>query len=103
MSVVPCLLCSGVVVVGFPATPIIESRARFCLSAAHTRPMIDAAIDAIDEVGSLLKIKYSNRPRQREIYITRLVGRWIFFFGGGESEALESTFHIVLICMLTIR
>ena len=25
------------VVVGFPATPIIESRARICLSAAHTK------------------------------------------------------------------
>lgn len=31
----------GTVVVGFPATPIIESRARFCLSAAHTREMVD--------------------------------------------------------------
>ena len=31
----------GVVVVGFPATPIIESRARFCISAAHTREMLD--------------------------------------------------------------
>uniref|UniRef100_A0A8C6SV39 serine C-palmitoyltransferase n=1 Tax=Neogobius melanostomus TaxID=47308 RepID=A0A8C6SV39_9GOBI len=33
----------GVVVVGFPATPITEARARFCLSAAHTRPMLDQA------------------------------------------------------------
>uniref|UniRef100_A0A8C8DAN9 serine C-palmitoyltransferase n=1 Tax=Oncorhynchus tshawytscha TaxID=74940 RepID=A0A8C8DAN9_ONCTS len=31
----------GVVVVGFPATPIIESRARFCISAAHTKDMLD--------------------------------------------------------------
>lgn len=31
----------GVVVVGFPATPITEARARFCLSAAHTRAMLD--------------------------------------------------------------
>jgi hypothetical protein len=29
------------VVVGFPATPIIESRARFCLSGGHTKEMID--------------------------------------------------------------
>jgi 7-keto-8-aminopelargonate synthetase-like enzyme len=29
------------VVVGFPATPIIEARARFCLSAAHTKKMLD--------------------------------------------------------------
>lgn len=31
----------GVVVVGFPATPIIESRARFCISAAHTKDVLD--------------------------------------------------------------
>uniref|UniRef100_A0A3Q3ARD9 serine C-palmitoyltransferase n=1 Tax=Kryptolebias marmoratus TaxID=37003 RepID=A0A3Q3ARD9_KRYMA len=31
----------GVVVVGFPATPITEARARFCVSAAHTRDMLD--------------------------------------------------------------
>ncbi|XP_052768715.1 serine palmitoyltransferase 2-like isoform X1 [Mya arenaria] len=49
----------GIVVVGFPATPIIESRARFCLSAAHTQEMVDKALDIIDEVGTLLKLKYS--------------------------------------------
>lgn len=31
----------GVVVVGFPATPIIESRVRFCISAAHTKEILD--------------------------------------------------------------
>ncbi|CAG09522.1 unnamed protein product, partial [Tetraodon nigroviridis] len=31
----------GVVVVGFPATPITEARARFCLSAGHTRALLD--------------------------------------------------------------
>lgn len=31
----------GVVVVGFPATPITEARARFCVSAAHTRAMLN--------------------------------------------------------------
>ncbi|XP_060573155.1 serine palmitoyltransferase 2-like [Ruditapes philippinarum] len=49
----------GTVVVGFPATPIIESRARFCLSAAHTRETVDKALAIIDEVGDLLKLKYS--------------------------------------------
>lgn len=29
------------VVVGFPATSIIHSRARFCLSASHTKEMLD--------------------------------------------------------------
>uniref|UniRef100_A0A8C2DLB0 serine C-palmitoyltransferase n=1 Tax=Cyprinus carpio TaxID=7962 RepID=A0A8C2DLB0_CYPCA len=35
----------GVVVVGFPATPIAEARARFCVSAAHTREMLDKVIN----------------------------------------------------------
>uniref|UniRef100_A0A8C8HU65 serine C-palmitoyltransferase n=1 Tax=Oncorhynchus tshawytscha TaxID=74940 RepID=A0A8C8HU65_ONCTS len=34
----------GTVVVGFPATPIIESRARFCVSAAHTRDILDTRV-----------------------------------------------------------
>lgn len=51
----------GVVVVGFPATPIIESRARFCISALHTREMLDRALSAINEVGDLLNLKYSRQ------------------------------------------
>ncbi|XP_062378428.1 serine palmitoyltransferase 2 isoform X2 [Sardina pilchardus] len=54
----------GVVVVGFPATPIIESRARFCISAAHTKAMLDLALEKISEVGDLLQLKYS-RHRTR--------------------------------------
>ncbi|XP_031728684.1 serine palmitoyltransferase 2b [Anarrhichthys ocellatus] len=53
----------GTVVVGFPATPIIESRARFCVSAAHTREMLDTALEATNEVGDLLQLKYSRRER----------------------------------------
>ncbi|KAK3092967.1 hypothetical protein FSP39_009476 [Pinctada imbricata] len=52
----------GTVVVGFPATPIIESRARFCLSAAHTKEMLDKALSIIDEVGTILHLKYSRQP-----------------------------------------
>ncbi|XP_076464121.1 serine palmitoyltransferase 2-like [Babylonia areolata] len=52
----------GTVVVGFPATPIIEARARFCLSAAHDKAMLDKAIEVVDEVGELLKMKYSRHP-----------------------------------------
>ena len=37
----------AVVVVGFPATPIIESRSRFCLSAAHTPEMLERVRDFI--------------------------------------------------------
>jgi len=49
----------AVVVVGFPATPIIESRSRFCLSAAHTPQMLEKVLKALDEVGDILQLKYS--------------------------------------------
>jgi len=52
----------AVVVVGFPATPILESRARFCLSASHTIEDLRRALAAINEVGDLLGLKYSTQP-----------------------------------------
>jgi hypothetical protein len=39
-----------VVVVGFPATPVIKSRVRFCISAAHTEHDLISALRAISEV-----------------------------------------------------
>uniref|UniRef100_A0A667YWJ8 serine C-palmitoyltransferase n=1 Tax=Myripristis murdjan TaxID=586833 RepID=A0A667YWJ8_9TELE len=51
----------GVVVVGFPATPITEARARFCVSAAHTRAMLDQVLHHLDEVGNALCLKFSRR------------------------------------------
>ncbi|XP_041645654.1 serine palmitoyltransferase 3 isoform X2 [Cheilinus undulatus] len=51
----------GVVVVGFPATPITEARARFCLSAAHTRAMLDQVLHHLNEVGDALCLKFSRQ------------------------------------------
>lgn len=48
----------AVVVVGFPATPLLLSRARICLSAAHTREDLDWALAVIDEVAEIIGIKY---------------------------------------------
>jgi len=48
----------AVVVVGFPAVPILQSRARFCISAGHTREQLDRALNEIDEVADLLKLRY---------------------------------------------
>ncbi|MED6270044.1 Serine palmitoyltransferase 2 [Characodon lateralis] len=53
----------GVVVVGFPATPITEARARFCLSASHTREILDQVLHHMNEVGDLLCLKFSRRKR----------------------------------------
>ena len=48
----------AVVVVGYPATSLIESRARFCVSAAHTREDLDRALEAIDEVANEAMVRY---------------------------------------------
>lgn len=49
----------SVVVVGYPATPLISSRARFCVSSAHNKDDMDRLLAACDEVGDILQIKYS--------------------------------------------
>lgn len=49
----------AVVVVGFPAVPILHSRARFCISAGHTREQLDRALEEIDEIADLLKLRYA--------------------------------------------
>ena len=49
----------AVVVVGFPATTVIYSRARFCISAGHSRADLQFAVKVIDEVASLLCLKYN--------------------------------------------
>jgi serine palmitoyltransferase len=51
----------AVVVVGYPATPIISSRARFCISSSHTREDLEKALRYIDEVGDLLMVKYNKK------------------------------------------
>jgi serine palmitoyltransferase len=49
----------AVVVVGFPAVPILVSRARFCISAGHTRQDLDRALAEIDQVADICKIRYN--------------------------------------------
>ncbi|KAG0268170.1 serine palmitoyltransferase component [Actinomortierella ambigua] len=51
----------AVVVVGFPATSIVASRARFCVSASHTKEDLDFILRIVDEVGDLLNLKMSSR------------------------------------------
>ena len=47
----------AVVVVGYPATPIITSRVRFCVSAAHTMEDLDYVLEQMDIVGDRLMLK----------------------------------------------
>jgi serine palmitoyltransferase len=49
----------SVVIVGYPATPLISSRARFCVSAAHNKDDMDRLLAACDEIGDVLQLKFS--------------------------------------------
>ena len=50
----------SVVIVGYPATPLVSSRARFCVSAAHTKDDLDRLLEACDEIGDILQLKFSS-------------------------------------------
>jgi len=54
-----------VVVVAYPATPLVTSRVRFCVSAAHTKDDIDTVLRACDEVGDLLDLKHGVKASER--------------------------------------
>ena len=44
---------------GFPATPLLLSRARGCISAAHSREDLAAALVVLREVIDLLGLRYA--------------------------------------------
>lgn len=53
----------AVVVVGYPATPVISNRARFCVSSIHTEEDIKCVLKVIEEVGELLGINVLKKRR----------------------------------------
>ncbi|KAH8112247.1 pyridoxal phosphate-dependent transferase [Phellopilus nigrolimitatus] len=52
-----------VVVVAYPATPLVTSRVRFCLSASHTKEDVDVLLRACDEIGDIMDLKNRNGER----------------------------------------
>ncbi|GIX91627.1 serine palmitoyltransferase 2 [Caerostris darwini] len=52
--------------VGFPATSLTTARARFCISAAHTKEMLDEAISVVEIAGRLIMVDYSRKPRSQD-------------------------------------
>lgn len=57
----------AVVVVGFPATPLLGTRVRFCISASHTRQDLDYALDQIARMSEacLLRLKPTHAEPQK--------------------------------------
>ncbi|RLN55616.1 hypothetical protein BBJ29_002407 [Phytophthora kernoviae] len=51
----------AVVTVGFPATPLLLARVRFCISAAHNREDLDKALSVLEEVSDLCNIRFDKK------------------------------------------
>jgi serine palmitoyltransferase len=49
----------AVVVVGFPATPVLLSRVRFCVSASHTQRDLDKVVEILNQVVDIVGIRYA--------------------------------------------
>ena len=63
-----------VVVVAYPATPLVTSRVRFCVSAAHTKEDIDTILRSCDEVGDVLDLKHGI-PRSERWSVDEITSR----------------------------
>lgn len=50
----------SVVVVGYPATPLVSARVRLCVSASHTKDDLDRLLSACDQAGDVLQLKFSS-------------------------------------------
>ncbi|GMS91779.1 hypothetical protein PENTCL1PPCAC_13954 [Pristionchus entomophagus] len=48
----------GVVSVGYPASPLALARARFCISADHTKELLDKVLEVCSEVGDVTGTKF---------------------------------------------
>jgi len=67
----------AVVVVGFPATPLMQGRARLCISAGHSLTDLRLALAAIEEVADLIMLRYHRgRPDSIPPEIRALVPSW---------------------------
>jgi serine palmitoyltransferase len=51
----------AVVSVGFPVTPLLLARVRFCLSASHTIEQLQYVLKVMDELGDVLLVKHKRR------------------------------------------
>lgn len=79
-----------VVVVAYPATPLISSRVRFCVSAAHTVEDMQNVMRATDEIGSLLGMKYGSGGAGGTWEIDEVIARPVDLVKWDGESPLES-------------
>ena len=55
----------AVVVVGYPATALLEARVRFCVSANHTREDLQQSLDVVDDVAKEINMRYEPQNNKK--------------------------------------
>ena len=60
----------AVVVVGFPATSVVLSRVRFCISAGHSIEDLSYAVAQIDDIANIMCLKYSSNFLGRPLILS---------------------------------
>eukprot|EP00298_Acanthocystis_sp_HF-20_P003038 c13416_g1_i1.p1 GENE.c13416_g1_i1~~c13416_g1_i1.p1 ORF type:complete len:539 (-),score=174.25 c13416_g1_i1:56-1588(-) len=58
----------AVVVVGYPATPLLLGRVRFCMSASHSKEELEQALDEIEDVAERVAVLYTNNDLLEKVY-----------------------------------
>lgn len=53
----------GFIGAGYPATSLTTGRVRFCISAAHTKSILDQSLEVMNQIGDQIGVKYSRLPR----------------------------------------
>ncbi|KAJ1729665.1 serine palmitoyltransferase component [Coemansia sp. Benny D160-2] len=83
----------AVVVVSYPATPIITGRVRFCVSASHTREDLDYALEQVSEIGDLLMLKFHKNAvmaaATAESSVSGAVAGAVATVGGGIQQPMK--------------
>jgi len=60
----------AIVAVGFPVTPLVLTRIRFCLSSAHTREQLEFAVKTIHYFGGLGGFQFARPLLDKELVRT---------------------------------
>jgi len=64
----------AVVVVGFPACPLLTARVRVCISACHTKEDLDFALDMFRDVTDFLDLGFGTQSNAMHLDEARKAG-----------------------------
>jgi len=100
-AVICTLITRNIATVGFPATPLMESRIRFCLSTAHTKEHLDYVLSHIEQQTCvrIKLLKETSQSRSAIIAISRRTKSFYIFYMRILCVYLIVIFFILFLCL----